>query len=165
MTTFSQPPSALREAVLGALSFAVADMAMQKHIAVLPEEQQPIAVFALEMLCADEMREIMRMKPAALALAQKAVNHALDVFVASRLAYAMTMIEGKVRDPLTIMAVAEKCLNERIANDKPATMLIWRDPVEMAQEIFARRDYLATQPVHITFGRSTVEYTAERSNG
>ncbi len=155
--------TSLHEAVLGALTFAVAEMATQKHISVLPDERRPIASVALGMLHTGEMQQILRMNPSALALAQKAVNHALDVFVATRVAYAMALIQGNVPDdPLTLIGVAEKCLADRIANDKPATMLIWQDPAEMAREFFARREYLATQPVHVTLGGSTLDYVADR---
>lgn len=57
----------------------------------------------------------MRMKPAALALAQKAVNHALDVFAASRLAYAMTLIEGRlVGRPVSASGFRPKGLGQSV---------------------------------------------------
>jgi hypothetical protein len=145
------------------MTHAVVSISRQKNVPIEPGGETPMARQALSMLDAAAMQGLLRMDAEAIAAAQRAINHALDVLATVRLAYAIADMEGKEPlSPAAMIASAENALAAQHANDKSASMRVWPDIAVAALAHREARASRATQPVHIALAGSHVGYSAPR---
>ncbi len=127
------PSAALFDDVVETLRPSIADIAARKCIPLTEDDHIPLLTCALCGISRREMRRLLTGDSVAVQRVARAINHTLDLFMATRFASAVLVMQGRENEPIeTVIAIAEASLKEKAANDREEPLRVWSNFTDAA---------------------------------